>query len=96
MELIIGDKELAGVCKEMGVGKSVLKKLMEQEESARKSKELATIVQKCEIKLDLAECKVTTYDKSKALAMLDEFGFKSLMNRLPQDDFEVDVQDSLF
>lgn len=75
---------------------SVLKKLVEGRELAFKSRELARIVTDVPIELDLEECKVSGYDKTVTSKLFEELGFKSLVNRLPKDEFEVSVQEALF
>jgi DNA polymerase-1 len=79
-----------------GIGKAVLNKLLDQEENALKSKKLATIVTEVPLQLDLPACKVAAYDKVKTMDLLNDLGFKSLMSRLPQDEFEQDIEATLF
>lgn len=83
--------ELDGV-----VGKAMIKKIKEGEKLARESRELARIVTEVPIKLDLEACRVHGYDKEKTLALFEELGFASLVNRLPKDEFEMEVQKALF
>ena len=89
-------KAIADKSAEGQISNTVLKKLAEGQEIALKSKMLATIVTEVPIKLDLDACRVSGYDKAKALALFEELGFKSLMGRLPQDEFEQGVQEALF
>ena len=47
------------------------------------SKHLATIVTDIPVTLDLARCRVGSYDREAALALLRELEFRSLLGRLP-------------
>lgn len=76
--------------------KGVFNKLKDSKEIALQSKELATILTNAPIKLVLDDCTVSGYDKTAAIAEFEKLGFKSLISRLPQDDFEKSVQDALF
>ncbi len=89
-------KETIDKFKKRGIGKAMVEKLFREREMALKSKELATIMRDAPIELDLEACKVHGYDKDKTLELFDDFGFKSLKDRLPKDEFEVSVQDALF
>jgi DNA polymerase-1 len=82
--------------KELGIGKAVLKKLVTERENAFLSKELATISKEVPINIDLDECKLSLYDKVEVRNIFQEFGFKSLMHLLPDDEYEMDVQEALF
>ena len=78
------------------IGKAMLVKLKDGREMALKSKKLATIVRDVPVKLKLSDCRVHGYDKEKTFELLDELGFKSLVTRLPKDEFEMSVQEALF
>lgn len=75
---------------------ALLKKLQGGKEVAYLSQKLATIEQAVPIKLDLESCKVTGYDKADAVKLFQELEFRSLINLLPNDEFEASIQDSLF
>lgn len=75
---------------------ALLKKLQEGKESAYLSQKLATIDQDAPIKLDLESCRVTGYDKAEVVKLFQDLEFKSLINLLPNDEFETSIQDSLF
>jgi DNA polymerase-1 len=79
-----------------GVGAAVVKKLNEGREVAFLSRTLATIDTAVPVKLDLEACLVHGYDKQKTLAIFEKFGFKSLVDRLPDDEEEKRVQEALF
>jgi len=75
---------------------AVLKKLLTQRETAYLSRTLATISKEAPITLALDECKINGYDKKAVRNIFQEYGFKSLMRILPDDQFETDVQEALF
>jgi DNA polymerase-1 len=75
---------------------NLLKKLQEGRESAYLSQQLAKITQEVPIEINLNACKIEGYDKTKAVELLTEFGFKSLIPSLPDDQFETEVQQALF
>lgn len=75
---------------------ALLKKLQAGEDNAFLSQRLATIEQAAPIELDLVSCKVTGYDKAKAVKLFQDLEFRSLINLLPDDDFETSIQESLF
>lgn len=77
-------------------GESVAKKLILGQESAMLSQRLATIDQDVPIKLNWVATEVHGYDKEKVLKLFDELQFRSLINKLPNDRFEQDVQSTLF
>jgi DNA polymerase-1 len=75
---------------------SVHDKLASDKQAAFDSKTLATIVTEVPITLDWDHCKLTTYDKNRAVAVLTKYAFTSLIPKLPRDTFEEAVQDALF
>lgn len=75
---------------------SLLKKLHEGKESAFLSQELATISTQVPIDFDLEACRITAYDKTLAIKLLNKLGFRSLIKLLPSDAFENSVQEALF
>ncbi|HKY74220.1 MAG TPA: 5'-3' exonuclease H3TH domain-containing protein [Patescibacteria group bacterium] len=74
----------------------VVKKLADGHESALLSQKLATIDIHTPLNFDLDACTVTSYDKQKVAALFEKLGFKSLINLLPEDQFEQGVQEALF
>ncbi|MFC2007854.1 DNA polymerase I [Chloroflexota bacterium] len=68
--------------------------LVENEAVARQSKELATIVTRTLITLDIDECKVASYDKQKATDFFRELEFNSLIPRLEKLETETVPADS--
>lgn len=75
---------------------ALLQKLLNGEESALMSKDLATIECGAPIDFDLENCRVTAYDKNKVIEIFQSLGFKSLISTLPKDAFETSVQEALF
>jgi len=85
------DNNISGV-----VSSSMIDKLKVGKESAFLSKKLATIVRDAPVKLNLADCAIHSYDKNKVLTLFKELNFKSLISKLPKDEFEQSVQEALF
>ncbi len=82
-----GGKEIKG---------ALLQKLIDGKASAMMSKELATIECQVPIDFDLEKCRVTTYDKNQVIEIFQKLSFRSLINTLPKDAFEISVQEALF
>jgi DNA polymerase I len=74
----------------------VVENLSNGYESMVMSRSLATIDTNAPITFTLQDCVLKNYDKSKAMNLIDELGFKSLIKLLPSDSFESGVQDALF
>lgn len=62
-------------------------------ESAFMSKEIATINREAPLKLEWDKCKLSDYDREKTLTLFNELQFKSLINKLPKDSWEQDLED---
>lgn len=75
---------------------ALLDKLISGRESAFLSQRLALIDTHVPIELDLSACKLTGYDKNKAVQLLQDLEFRTLINLLPNDAFETSIQESLF
>lgn len=75
---------------------SLLTKLVEGRDLAYLSQKLARINQDAPIEVDLNECKVEGYDKTKVVELFEKLDFQSLLKLLPRDQFETDVQQALF
>lgn len=67
--------------------------LQDGKDMAFLSKKLATIDREAPIKLDWDACKLSDYDRSKALALFEELGFKSIIGKLPKDNWEESLED---
>ena len=70
-------------------------KICAHKDQAILSKKLATIVTDAPINLDLKKCIVHEYSETKARALFEELGFKSLLKRLPKS-MPSSAQGSLF
>lgn len=71
-----------------------VKKLMEEgKDSAFLSKKLATINRETPIKLSWKDCELADYNREKVMAIFDELKFKSLVNKLPKDRWEEDLEE---
>ncbi len=71
-----------------------VKKLLEDgKDSAFLSKDLATINKETPIKLSWKNCELADYNREKVLAIFDELAFKSLVNKLPKDKWEEDLEE---
>lgn len=75
---------------------ALLKKLISEKETAFMSKQLATIERAVNLDFNLESCLVNSYDKTKVVKIFQELDFKSLINLLPEDQFEKQIQESLF
>ncbi|HEY48800.1 MAG TPA: DNA polymerase I [Dehalococcoidia bacterium] len=60
------------------------KVLKENENEARQSKELATIVMDVPVTLDLDACRVSDYERDKVTGLFRELEFSSLLPKLPE------------
>lgn len=78
------------------VPEKIVKKLAEDQESAQMSKKLATIDTHVPIQFNWRAMEVHEYDKGKVLKLFEKFQFKSLVNKLPNDQFEQQIQEALF
>ncbi len=74
---------------------SVFKKLTEGKNDALLSKELVTIQQGAPINFKLEDCRLNGYKKQEAIDLYNRLGFRSLIQLLPADDFELGVQEAL-
>jgi len=75
---------------------ALLQKIKQGKEEAFLSQDLATISTEVPIDFDLEACRVTAYDKTQTIQLLNTLGFKSLIKLLPTDAFENSVQEALF
>lgn len=75
---------------------AVRKKLLAGRDAAYMSQKLATIDREVKLDFILEKCVVTDYDKGKVYELFETLGFKSLMELLPRDKFESEVQNALF
>lgn len=85
------DEETLGILKG-----ALLEKLIRDKQQAFDSQKLATIICDEDIEFNLEDCRTRNYDKEKALQLLEDFDFPSLIKMLPKDNFEQGLQDALF
>jgi DNA polymerase-1 len=85
---------LEGIYANLGaVPKRYRSKLEGQQEIARFSKHLATIVTDVPVELDLAATRVHEYDRAKVLALFSELEFRKLVDKLPVVGNAIEVVD---
>jgi DNA polymerase-1 len=75
---------------------AVVQKLITGKESAFESKKLVTITTDVPLSFELSDALVKTYDKDRVISLFEELEFRSLIGKLPQDEFEEAVQEALF
>lgn len=78
---------------ELDVSPRIREILRNGKESAFMSREIATINREAPIKLDWDKCRLADYDQSKTLKLFEELHFKSLINKLPKDSWEQDLEE---
>ncbi|MSQ28260.1 MAG: DNA polymerase I [Dehalococcoidia bacterium] len=94
----VGDKTATKLLQQFGSMEGIYEHLTEvlpprvqellrvNEELARKSKHLATIVRDVPVSLDPEACVVQSFDRARVVRLLRELEFNSLLARLPQQD----------
>lgn len=75
---------------------AVLEKLRTGKESAYLSQMLAKIELDVPLKINLPQCQVESYDKAKVVELFKQYDFNSLIEQLPGDQLETDIQEALF
>lgn len=65
--------------------------LKQNEQRARRSKELATIVTEVPVILNLEKCQVSQFDRSKVAELFRELEFYSLLSKLPEEAKEAEA-----
>jgi DNA polymerase-1 len=75
---------------------ATLMKIADGYESAKLSQKLATIDRNVPITFELSDCRISGYDKAKAVEKFQQFEFNSLVPQLPADELESSVMESLF
>ncbi len=68
--------------------------LRDNEAVARQSKELATIVTKAPVNLNLEEAEASRFDRNKVAQLFRELGFVSLLNKLPEGEAVADTKNT--
>ncbi len=90
-----GKRETLKKLKSTVIKESIRQKLMAGIDSAWLSRNLAIIDLNVPIKLKLSACRLTEYDKTKALDLFKELEFESLIRKLPDDDYEKMVRETM-
>ena len=85
-------KHLDKAMKRGEIKPAVAKKLIDNYQEAIRSKKLATIVTDVPITLKWKQCRLHDYNKTKVTRLFEEWGFDSLIKRLPNDDWEEGVE----
>ena len=75
---------------------SLFTKLKESRAEALLSQKLAQIETEVPLKINIEQCRVEAYDKTKAVELFKELDFRSLIKELPSDQFETEIQAALF
>jgi DNA polymerase-1 len=75
------------------ISKKVKEMLLSDREMADQSFKLAEINQEAPLKIDWEDCLLTNYEKSKAVELFEELNFKSLIPRLPKDNWEKETEE---
>jgi len=73
----------------------IAKLLIDGHDNATLSKKLATIITNAPLDFKLKNAALNDYNKQKAVTLFNNLGFKTLVNRLPNDIFEQSVQEAL-
>lgn len=84
-ELIQNSKfDFSKIGKKLGISSKVLKLLIEYKDQAFLSKDLSTIAKDAPVECNLKQARVSNYDLKKTVEIFKEYGFKSLIARLPE------------
>jgi DNA polymerase-1 len=67
--------------------------LVQDKEMALQSYKLAKINREVPLNFDWNSCLLTNYDKDKAVGLFTELNFKSLIAKLPRDDWEKEAEE---
>ena len=91
VELLKRFGSLEGIFRALEEGKiedRVAEKLRKGREAAELSRRLAEIVRTVPLKFRLEGCRLSDYDKQRAVKKFEELEFKSLISQLPDDSWE--------
>ncbi|MDD5401957.1 MAG: DNA polymerase I [Dehalococcoidales bacterium] len=66
----------------------IRKLLVDNEETSRQSKVLAAIVTNMPVTLDLEECRISQYDRSRVIDLFQQLAFSSLISKLPRPELQ--------
>ena len=71
----------------------IKKLLVDDKEMAFQSYKLSEINKEVPLNFDWEACLLTNYDKEKAVSLFNELGFKSLVAKLPRDNWEKEAEE---
>ena len=74
------------------VGERFTRMLEEGEKEAYMSRKLGEIVVDVPIKLSWSKCKLSNYDRKKVVELFERLAFRSLIDRLPNDEWDEDLE----
>lgn len=75
------------------ISDKIRKMLIADKDMAEQSYKLAEINCNAPLKIDWEDCLLTNYDKKKAQELFVELDFKSLISRLPKDNWEKETEE---
>ncbi len=78
------------------VSAAIQQKLRDGRQDAFLSQQLAQIDRAVPVHVTLEQAKLSDYRKEEAQEVFEKYAFRSLISRLPSDDFEMGIQESLF
>lgn len=81
---------------QLSISPAIRQKLLDGRQDAFLSQQLATIDRNVPMQCTLDQARLRDYDKSLAHAVFQKYAFRSLISRLPADEFETGIQASLF
>lgn len=76
-----------------GISPRLREILKKGKEMGKQSFKLAEINRDAPLKINWEDCLLTNYDKKKAIELFTELNFKSLLGRLPKDNWEKEAED---
>ena len=78
---------------ELKVSERIKQLLREGKDDAFLSKKLATINKEVPIEFNWEACRLADCDRTKVVVLMEELEFKSLIDRLPADKWEMDLEE---
>lgn len=84
---------LYALINESDINERVKRLLVEGKDFAFMSRELVTINKEVPVKFSWDSCRLADYDREKIVSLFEELEFKSLINKLPQDSWEEDLEE---
>jgi len=74
------------------VGERFTRMLEEGEKEAYMSRKLGEIVVNVPIKLSWSKCKLSSYDRKRVVELFEKLAFRSLIDKLPNDEWDEDLE----